>query len=107
MEVYETDPQADWYATESETCADIIDLYHRVWEFADLTIDELPLDALGRVPRPFKTLPVTIVARTAHWVEPRLVAEVRYSEWTGDGSLRHYGQHRLSAGGRRTQARQL
>ena len=25
----------------------------------------------------------------AHWVEPRLVAEVRYTEWTGDGSLRH------------------
>jgi bifunctional non-homologous end joining protein LigD len=32
---------------------------------------------------------MTIVARTAHWIEPRLVAEVRYSEWTGDGSLRH------------------
>jgi bifunctional non-homologous end joining protein LigD len=47
------------------------------------------LDALPRVPRPFKVLPITIVARTAHWVEPRLIAEVRYTEWTGDGSLRH------------------
>ena len=28
------------------------------------------------------------VARGTHWVEPRLVAEVRYSEWTADGSLR-------------------
>jgi bifunctional non-homologous end joining protein LigD len=46
------------------------------------------LDALPPVPRPFKTLPQTIVARTAHWVEPRLVAEVRYTEWTSDGSLR-------------------
>lgn len=27
--------------------------------------------------------------RTAHWVEPKLVAEVRFSEWTGDGALRH------------------
>lgn len=47
---YEADPQADWYATESETCDDIIDLYRRVWRFADATIEELSLDALGRVP---------------------------------------------------------
>jgi len=25
----------------------------------------------------------------SHWVEPRLVAEVRYAEWTSEGSLRH------------------
>lgn len=49
-EEFETDPQADWYATESETCDGIIDLYRRVWSFADATIEELPLDALGRVP---------------------------------------------------------
>jgi bifunctional non-homologous end joining protein LigD len=47
------------------------------------------LDALPQVPRPFTVLPPTIVARTAHWVEPRLAAEVRYAEWTSDGSLRH------------------
>jgi len=47
---YETEPQADWYATENETCDDIIDLYRRVWTFADATIAELPLDATGRVP---------------------------------------------------------
>jgi uncharacterized damage-inducible protein DinB len=46
----EADPQADWYATESETCEGIIDLYRRVWTFADATIEELPLDAPGRVP---------------------------------------------------------
>ncbi|MFD4180256.1 non-homologous end-joining DNA ligase [Rhodococcus sp. NPDC058514] len=28
-------------------------------------------------------------ARTAHWVRPELVGEVRYSELTGDGRLRH------------------
>ncbi|GAA4586364.1 hypothetical protein GCM10023194_32340 [Planotetraspora phitsanulokensis] len=28
-------------------------------------------------------------ARDAHWVEPRLVGEVQYAEWTGDGYLRH------------------
>ncbi|HET7326432.1 MAG TPA: DinB family protein [Nocardioidaceae bacterium] len=49
-EVFEVDPQADWYATETETCDGIIDLYRRVWSFADATIEELPLDALGRVP---------------------------------------------------------
>ena len=27
--------------------------------------------------------------RDARWVEPRLVGEVRFTEWTGDGRLRH------------------
>jgi hypothetical protein len=49
-EDFEADPQADWYATENETCDGIIDLYRRVWTFADTTIEELPLDAPGRVP---------------------------------------------------------
>jgi hypothetical protein len=49
-EDFESDPQADWYATESETCDGIIDLYRRVWSFADATIEDLPLDARGRVP---------------------------------------------------------
>jgi uncharacterized damage-inducible protein DinB len=47
---FEADPQADWYATEGESSADIIDRYRRVWTFADATIEELPLDARGRVP---------------------------------------------------------
>jgi bifunctional non-homologous end joining protein LigD len=29
------------------------------------------------------------VARNVHWVEPKLVAEIAYTEWTGDGRLRH------------------
>jgi uncharacterized damage-inducible protein DinB len=49
MQAYEEDPQADWYATESETKDQLIDLYRRVWTFADRTIEELPLDAPGRV----------------------------------------------------------
>lgn len=40
-----------------------------------------------------KTPPVTDVpakdARGAHWVEPYLVAEVSYTEWTDSGRLRH------------------
>src|SRR5205085_12702016 len=27
--------------------------------------------------------------RDAHWVKPRLVAQVRFTEWTADGKLRH------------------
>jgi uncharacterized damage-inducible protein DinB len=49
-EAFEAEPQADWYATEDETCDGIVSLYRRVWEFADATIEELPLDAPGRVP---------------------------------------------------------
>lgn len=44
------DPQADWYATPEESMEQIVDLYRRVRQFADATIDELPLDAVGRVP---------------------------------------------------------
>jgi hypothetical protein len=47
---FAADPQADWYATGTETCDEIIDLYRRVWDFADATLEELPLDVLGRVP---------------------------------------------------------
>lgn len=45
----DTDPQADWYAAEAESAAGIVDLYRRVQAFADETIEELPLDAIGRV----------------------------------------------------------
>jgi bifunctional non-homologous end joining protein LigD len=31
----------------------------------------------------------TPAGRGHHWVEPRLVAEVRYSDWTRDGGIRH------------------
>jgi len=44
------DPQADFYATADESAEQVVDLYRRVWAFADETIDALPLDALGRVP---------------------------------------------------------
>ena len=29
------------------------------------------------------------LGRGVHWVEPQLVAEIAYTEWTGDGRLRH------------------
>jgi uncharacterized damage-inducible protein DinB len=49
-DAYDQDPQADWYASEGETKDGLIDLYRRVWVFSDQTIEQLPLDAPGRVP---------------------------------------------------------
>ena len=43
------DPLAGWYATETESAAAIVDLYHRVQSFADETIDALSLDTIGHV----------------------------------------------------------
>ena len=36
---------------------------------------------------PFRTLPPK--NETPHWVRPKLVAQVRFTEWTADGVLRH------------------
>ena len=41
---------ADMWATADESRADIIELYKRVWAHSDVTIDTMPLDALGKVP---------------------------------------------------------
>ncbi len=48
-------------------------------ELASLEVPSAPFDE--PVPRP--------AARGVHWVEPRLVANVRFSGWTSDGVLRH------------------
>ena len=50
LDAYDDDPHADWYAREDETKDGLIDLYRRVGTFVDQTIEELPLDAPGRVP---------------------------------------------------------
>ena len=59
--------------------------------FTEQALDDLARDAArpgadespfaGTVPRP--------EARDAHWVEPVVVGEVRFGEWTRDGRLRH------------------
>ncbi|MEV2260870.1 DinB family protein [Streptomyces anulatus] len=41
---------SDQWAAEDETRDQIVGFYRRTWEHADATIDELPLDAPGRVP---------------------------------------------------------
>jgi hypothetical protein len=46
----DADPNADLWAAPDETRDDIVASYQRAWAFADATINELPLDAVGRVP---------------------------------------------------------
>ncbi len=45
------------------------------------------LDALVVADHPFETRPPGL--KKAHWVKPRLVAQVQFTEWTPDGALRH------------------
>lgn len=45
------------------------------------------LQPLGRPTSPFAT--GTPTGRGHHWVEPRLVCEVRFTEWTKEGGIRH------------------
>ena len=46
------------------------------------------LRPLARATPPFEAGSVP-TGRGHHWVEPRLVCEVRFTEWTDDGGLRH------------------
>ena len=59
--------------------------------FSEATLRELErvLRPLERPGSPFDDEVPREFARDAHWVEPRLVGEVRYAEWTGDHRLRH------------------
>lgn len=47
------------------------------------------LDAIERASCPFSPPPPGVLARRAHWVEPRLVCDVAFAEWTDDGKVRH------------------
>ena len=70
MSAYDSDPQADWYATADETAAGLVDLYRRVWAFADETIRSLPLDTVGRVPWwPEGRDQVTLLSISVHVIE--------------------------------------
>jgi uncharacterized damage-inducible protein DinB len=46
----DAEPNADMWATAAESRDGIVGLYHRAWQHSDSTIDELPLEAVGRVP---------------------------------------------------------
>src|SRR5512138_2137429 len=38
---------------------------------------------------PFTPRPAGWLGKNAHWVRPELVCEVQFTEWTGDGKIRH------------------
>ncbi|HTJ38167.1 MAG TPA: DinB family protein [Dactylosporangium sp.] len=46
----DAEPDADMWATATESRDDIVGLYQRVWSHCDATIDALDLDATGHVP---------------------------------------------------------
>jgi bifunctional non-homologous end joining protein LigD len=47
------------------------------------------LQPLERRTPPVERTSASGLGRGVHWVEPELVAEIAYTEWTGDGRLRH------------------
>jgi bifunctional non-homologous end joining protein LigD len=47
------------------------------------------LDNISRSTPPFAIKPKARGLAEAHWTEPKLVAEVAFTEWTADGSVRH------------------
>jgi bifunctional non-homologous end joining protein LigD len=59
--------------------------------FDDATLAELrqTLDKLEQPKSAFENPPRGADARGVHWVRPKLVAEVTFTEWTTDGTLRH------------------
>jgi uncharacterized damage-inducible protein DinB len=46
----DAEPNAEMWATEDQTRADIVAFYHRVWVHSDATVEALELDAVGQVP---------------------------------------------------------
>ena len=47
------------------------------------------LDTLSRKTSPLVLIPKDPGLRETHWSEPKMVAEVAFTEWTSDGSIRH------------------
>ncbi len=47
------------------------------------------LEATTRRTSPFSEPLSAVVGKDLHWVRPTVVGEVRFSEWTPDGRLRH------------------
>ncbi|MFP4623771.1 MAG: DNA ligase D [Gemmatimonadota bacterium] len=59
--------------------------------FTDRTLRDLEkrLAPMERKTAPVEDPPSGYKARGVHWVTPSLVAEVEFTEWTGDGKVRH------------------
>jgi bifunctional non-homologous end joining protein LigD len=59
--------------------------------YNELLLRELraELDRLGRADAPFTRNIENLPQKGVHWVEPKLVAQIGFAEWTRDGRLRH------------------
>jgi|SRR5437588_807379 len=67
----DAEPNADMWVTPEESQDSIVSLYRRAWAHADVTIDSLPLDAMGAVP----WWPEERRAVTLHMVLVHMIAE--------------------------------
>ena len=58
--------------------------------FTEAMLDDLAamMAPLARTTSPFADALPSAVVRQARWVEPVLIGEVAFAEWTGDGVLR-------------------
>jgi bifunctional non-homologous end joining protein LigD len=63
------------------------------------------LESIAVDATPFDPPPPGALRRLAHWEEPRLVAEVQFTEWTGDGKIRHPSLQGFRADKRATDVR--
>jgi bifunctional non-homologous end joining protein LigD len=68
---------------------DLVYVGHAGTGFTDQSLSELRARLEGMVQErcPFKKRPKTNA--TVHWVEPRLVGEFSFGDWTNDGNMRH------------------
>jgi bifunctional non-homologous end joining protein LigD len=56
--------------------------------FDDETLEELH-GRMQEIERDGSAFADEVQEKGAHWVKPELVAEFGFTEWTGDGKLRH------------------
>ena len=63
------------------------------------------LDAIEQSSSPFDPPPEGALGRNAHWVKPKLVAEVVFTEWTDEGKIRHPSFQGLRADKKATDVR--
>ena len=47
------------------------------------------IDKFSRATSPLVVVPKDPGLRETRWTEPKLIAEVAFTEWTSDGSIRH------------------
>lgn len=59
------------------------------WSDREAAVLRRDLETLATPVSPFSRPLDAALARTAHWVAPRLVAQVTFTEWTPDGLVRH------------------